>query len=94
MFDATHDDPEKAWAMLLDLIDASENEDALMRIGVGPFEDFISLTRRNPAVRRALKYASDYPHEPAEVDTRIRELIGPVDREPAVDKVERPPRLA
>lgn len=94
MFEAISEDPPKAWSMILDLIDVASDEDALMRIGIGPFADFIAengsafidtiieTARRNPPVRKTLQYASDFPHEPIEVERRIRELVGPVDPDP------------
>lgn len=90
---ATWDDPRRSWDMLLDLIDVAPDEDTLMRIGIGPLADFIAengtgfidtiieAARKNPPVRRTLQFASDFPHEPEEVERRIRKLIGPVEPE-------------
>lgn len=35
-------DPEKAWKMILKLIESASNEEILVKIGVGPLEDLLS----------------------------------------------------
>ncbi len=87
LFDKISNDPETAWALVLELIENAPENDALGWVGAGPLEDLLSergadfiervevLARQNDRFRDCLASVWGWSRMPPEVYSRMRQSI-------------------